>query len=1118
MRKQSGTALRLAAAIVVAGGVFGVTGAGAGQDAGAFLEAAPDLLREGRLVEVKQTLLAIDRAGLTEAQRERVIELLAAAEGRLRYADPVDISLQKADLALQHGDLREAERQATAARRADGAGAEQRARATELLSQVAAGRLEMRPAMLGAFDQAVLDFDREQYAEAKAGFERVYRSGIELSSDDLRTLDRYRDRILEIERERGGAFQTNDDAAFGLLQPGRVTANQGEQEAQPQQGEEDLFQEALRFDAERLLAEADLAFDEGRYNEALTKYNQLANGPYRSALSGDQVRRAENRIAEIRVILQQAGGERLEEVVQTREIQLQQARAEFQNFMTEADQALGRGDTERARQLAGEARLRLAESRQVFPETEYQRLLDQQQALLQRIASGEESLRRAEQQNREQRLGEEARRQEQERQRERSEKIRENLLRIRTLQEEQKYQEALQVVEQLLFIDPQNPAGLLLRDTLQDVIIYREWSQTQRAKTLSFAQESNRINASLVIPDEILDYPSDWPEISFRRGGAETFAESAADRRVLAELESRRIPATFTDNALEDVLNFVATVTNLNVDVDWESLADIGVERDTLVTLNLQPLPARVVLDRVLEKVSPDAFSRAGWAVNDGVLVIASEDALRKNTFIVIYDVQDLLFQVPSFREVPDLDLGAIQEGGGGGGQQQQVETEEGVSLTREELLQRIIEIIQSNVDADGWRDNGGDTGAIQELNGNLIVTNTAKNHRQISGLLRQLREVRSIQINVETRFLLVNENFFEQIGFDLDVVFNATNSQYQDALETQDISSPLALPSSGRRNLLPSDLVAPFFGGPRFDGTANLLLDNPDEVLDGELPQYRVGDTPFVVTAPDGTSQIPAQQNSKGLAESLFQGGTFAQSILNSNPALGVAATFLDDIQVDLLLEATEADRRSVSLTSPRLTFTNGSSATIAVVTQTAFVSDLQPVVGTRSVAFDPEPGVVSDGFFLLVDGVVSADRRYVTMEIQTGVADLLELVEFEVSAQTTGGGDEDPAGDRTFSAALQQPTIQTTILRTGATVPDQGTLLLGGQRFSQETEIETGVPVLSQLPLLNRLFTNRIETKEERTLLILLKPTILIQNEEEEKNFPGLLDSLQNRFGSGF
>jgi len=52
--------------------------------------------------------------------------------------------------------------------------------------------------------------------------------------------------------------------------------------------------------------------------------------------------------------------------------------------------------------------------------------------------------------------------------------------------------------------------------------------------------------------------------------------------------------------------------------------------------------------------------------------------------------------------------------------------------------------------------------------------------------------------------------------------------------------------------------------------------------------------------------------------------------------------------------------------------------------------------------------------------------------------------------------------------------------------------------------------VPVLSKIPILSRFFSNRIDTKEDQTLLVLVKPTILIQNEEEEINFPGLLDQL--------
>jgi type II secretory pathway component GspD/PulD (secretin) len=55
----------------------------------------------------------------------------------------------------------------------------------------------------------------------------------------------------------------------------------------------------------------------------------------------------------------------------------------------------------------------------------------------------------------------------------------------------------------------------------------------------------------------------------------------------------------------------------------------------------------------------------------------------------------------------------------------------------------------------------------------------------------------------------------------------------------------------------------------------------------------------------------------------------------------------------------------------------------------------------------------------------------------------------------------------------------------------------------------------VLSKIPVINRLFTNRILSKEEQTLLILVKPTVLIQNEQEEKSFPGLADRLRSGLG---
>jgi type II secretory pathway component GspD/PulD (secretin) len=53
-------------------------------------------------------------------------------------------------------------------------------------------------------------------------------------------------------------------------------------------------------------------------------------------------------------------------------------------------------------------------------------------------------------------------------------------------------------------------------------------------------------------------------------------------------------------------------------------------------------------------------------------------------------------------------------------------------------------------------------------------------------------------------------------------------------------------------------------------------------------------------------------------------------------------------------------------------------------------------------------------------------------------------------------------------------------------------------------EVEKEMGVPVLSKIPFLKRLFTNRSMAKDENVLLILVKPTIIIQREQEQKQFP--------------
>jgi general secretion pathway protein D len=66
---------------------------------------------------------------------------------------------------------------------------------------------------------------------------------------------------------------------------------------------------------------------------------------------------------------------------------------------------------------------------------------------------------------------------------------------------------------------------------------------------------------------------------------------------------------------------------------------------------------------------------------------------------------------------------------------------------------------------------------------------------------------------------------------------------------------------------------------------------------------------------------------------------------------------------------------------------------------------------------------------------------------------------------------------------------------------VPDGGTVLLGGIKRLSEGRNEFGVPILSKLPYINRLFKNVGIGRDTSSLMMMVTPRIIIQEEEEER-----------------
>ncbi|MCA9275380.1 MAG: hypothetical protein KDA29_05095 [Phycisphaerales bacterium] len=1110
------------------------------------LDRTAQLIVDGQLIRARAMLLALQDspagAVLSDEQHNRFWALSAKIENMIQRADRTEISLQKAQFALSTDNLVEAQRQAQIvidSRRADSAQIEA---ASAVLDMCGMRQNDAIGKVDSVIERISAAFNSADYAQAKLLLTRLGQLGLELDAAQQGTLGSFRDRLASIEQTQGMNLGTYN-AAMGMLAPesGMTTdwltgstqdgartgsylgsqpeENQGtEMQAEPidvelveEEPQIDLLDAARKFEAQSLLGQANLAYEERRFNEALTLYTNVITN-FSKHVSAEELKLAQDRRAEAQVQLGIQGGPEdniLDETLTQDGLVLQRAQAAFENYFAQAQQALAEGETDKARTLAAQADLTIKRARDAMPESAFEGYQDRIANLITDINATEEQQRIAEAEAERQRLAEQTAELAAERSRERDEKIIANLERVHALQQELKYEEALEVVESILFLDPTNPAGLLLKDIIQDTLIYRENLGYQREKSYSYARQSLNNQEAMIAPDSIIAYPDDWPAISFRRGDILEYAESEANRSVLAKMRDTKMPVEFNDNAFEDVVGFIGSTTGIDIDVDWESLADIGVDPDTPVSLKLNSVQIDVLLDRVLGKVS-DPTLPAGWAIQDGILSIASDEVLRLNTVLETYDIRDLIFIVPDFDNAPEFDLqSAVQAasgaGGGGGGQSPfSGGSQDPQDIpTRDERVTAIVDLIQANVDPDGWTALGGDTSSITELNGNFIITTTPKNHRAIIGLLNKLRQQRAVQINVETRFLSVDQNFFEQIGFDLDVYFNANNTEYQLA-----------------RVLDPSLLPSDYFGSDgsildNVSGGGFILDTNGDGIPDTPVTQPVLGPgfNGAVVNGQvfpnDQWSVIRAAQNSFGLTNELANINSFAGQILGLNPALGVTGRFLDDIQVDFLVEATQADQRSVVLTAPRLTFTNGQRSYIAVATASTFVSDLTPVVGSGAGAFDPQIGTINTGVVIDVQGVASADRRYVTLTIQTTQSSLSFAQDRTVQGAAGGGGTVG-GNAQTFEGTIQVPVIDATELRTTVTIPDQGTVLLGGQRVVEEVEVETGVPVLSKIPILSRFFSNRVDAKSDKTLLVLMKPTILIQNEEEELNFPGLLDQL--------
>jgi hypothetical protein len=222
----------------------------------------------------------------------------------------------------------------------------------------------------------------------------------------------------------------------------------------------------------------------------------------------------------------------------------------------------------------------------------------------------------------------------------------------------------------------------------------------------------------------------------------------------------------------------------------------------------------------------------------------------------------------------------------------------------------------------------------------------------------------------------------------------------------------------------------------------------------------------------------------------------------------VGPRVAFLNDRQVHLFMEAAQRDPRTNIMHAPRMTILNGQSATFSVSDQQHFVTsvDLVQAAGGQ-VVHCPRNEACRTGVRLSLQPAVSADRRFVHLKLGASMTSLdsAEVPLFPVTTFITPVFESGAQGMPVpFTQFLQQPKFTTLALDKTLTIPDGGTVLLGGWRRLRETRHESGPPILTKIPYVNRLFKNVGYGQEAEHILVMATPRIIINEEEESRPVP--------------
>jgi type II secretory pathway component GspD/PulD (secretin) len=659
-----------------------------------------------------------------------------------------------------------------------------------------------------------------------------------------------------------------------------------------------------------------------------------------------------------------------------------------------------------------------------------------------------------------------------------------------------KYLEAMRFAEKAHELDPDNVQATAAMGLARMSLNLSQSDKIKDEKNRFVGEairDMGREGPSVNIDDPIAYNKEHWKIAGGRKGNdIESPYHNQKEREIERKLTT---PVTLNWNnaPLRQVIEDLRAWEGLTIYVDDKALADLNISLDHPIDVKFEQISLKAALKLLLK--SPGLT----YIIQDECLQITTERAAKGKQKRHFYPVGDLVIPIqsfgaadfpsqlaqpntqPSYTPSPILPRGGISGGtptgtpngaspgttsagspgqfasDGASGQS----TEWNKKSAKDTQEKQLIDLITSSIDPNSWQARGGG-GTIDytPITMTLTVNQTQDIQEQIQDLLESLRRLQDQEVAIEVRLISIEDDFFERIG--VDFALNIKTDQQTTKIEPQ-LTSGVFKP-------------APFIND----------LGNAGGIITGLAPGGAL----------TSNLDIPIRQSSFINTVPTFGGYT------GGGLSLGLA--FLSDIQVFLFLEASQGNTRFNVMQAPKLSLFNGQTAFLTVNDQQSFVTGVNvQTLGNGNPIFIPQiQPIQTGGVNVTLQAVISADRRFVrltpTLNLSNVVPGPVAVVPVVVPIFPTAA---DQPNTIVFTQLIQTPVVSSVSVGTTVSVPDGGTVLMGGLKRLSEARSEYGPPILSKIPYIDRLFKNVGYGRNAESLLLMVTPRIIIQEEEETR-----------------